>query len=57
MTDKNKQFTEDKILPIKFVKKAHAWVVTFFKNSNQNQNFFVSRKEAEQFITKLGGEK
>jgi hypothetical protein len=50
MIDKNKQFTGDRILPAKFVKKAHAWVVTVFKNNNQNQIFFPTREEADKFI-------
>jgi hypothetical protein len=46
----NKQFNEDRILPTKFVHKAHAWVVTIFKNNNQSQHFFATQEEAEKFI-------
>jgi len=56
MNDK-KQFNKDRILPAKFVRKAHAWVVTVFENNNQNQNFFATLEEAEAFIKMKGSEK
>jgi len=37
-------------MKIKFVKRANMWCVTYFEDGKQNQKWFITEEEAQQFV-------